>query len=108
MLAGLGLAAAWLFPVPVSAQPTCVLSNADFKRTVLVDQPAEPMKLTVLPFAVNNWIHVVYDPKSDNHPEGVGRWVSRFTLSNNKLDMASEKKILHVRIDRNLGGGCCH
>ncbi|MDQ2999949.1 MAG: PQQ-dependent sugar dehydrogenase [Fibrobacterota bacterium] len=154
MLGCLGLAAAWLFPVPVSAQETCVLSNADFKRTILVDQPAEPMKLTVLPdgrvvwtqkrgevmmwqsdgqvfslgtlpveagadlglhgithdpnFAVNNWIYVVYDPKSDNHPEGVGRWVSRFTLSNNKLDMASEKKILHVRIDRNLSGGCCH
>jgi glucose/arabinose dehydrogenase len=59
-------------------------------------------------FATNNWIYLAYDPKTDNAPAGPGRWVSRFTLNGNTLDLASEKKILHVEIERNLMGGCCH
>lgn len=141
--------------VPAWAQPACTLANADFKRTVLVDQPPEPMKLAVLPdgrvmwtekrgtlkiflpdtkttvtagtlsvqatedqglhgvvpdpaFATNHWIYLAYDPKTDPHPKGPGRWVSRFTLNGNVLDLASEKQLLHVEIERTLMGGCCH
>ncbi len=137
------------------AQQTCALSNADFKRTVLYDLPAEPMKLTVLPdgrvvwtekrgavrmwlpangstvtagtlnvfwtmdeglhgiaqdpdFANNHFLYLAYDPKSDNAPAGPGRWLSRFTLNGNVLDLASEKKLLHVEIERDLMDGCCH
>ena len=140
---------------PARAQQACVLSNADFKRTILVNQPQEPMKLAVLPdgrvawtekrgavklwlpadgstttagtvstywngdgglqgiaadpgFATNHWIYLVYDPKSDPHPSGAGRWLSRFTLNGNTLDLASEKKLLHVEIERNFMEGCCH
>jgi cytochrome c len=148
-------AIAMLAPQRAEAQAACVLKNADFKRTVLVDQPPEPMKLAPLPdgrllwterrgavkllladgktvvtagtvsaeagmdeglhgivadpnFATNNWIYLTYDPKNDNAPAGPGRWVSRFTLNGNALDMASEKRIIHVEIERDLMGGCCH
>ncbi|GEM_PF-876674 len=144
-----------LFVAPVSAQTACTLKNADFKRTVLVDLPQEPMKLAPLPdgrllwterrgtvkllqadgktvvsagtvptdwdmdegmhgiiadpnFATNRWIYIAYDPKTDNAPAGPGRWVSRFTLNGDVLDLASEKRIVHVEIERNLMGGCCH
>jgi glucose/arabinose dehydrogenase len=149
----LGLAA--LSPLCARAQQACAFADADFKRTVLVNQPQEPMKLAVLPdgrvmwtekrgtlmlwlpdtrttvtagtlnvqwtedqglqgvavdphFADNHWVYLVYDPKTDAHPNGPGRWVSRFTLNGNTLDPASEKKILHVEIERNFMGGCCH
>ena len=152
LAAGLLLAAA---AHPVSAQSACALAKADFKRTVLLDKPLEPMKLAVLPdgrvlwvekrgavrlwlpkdstvvtaatlnvewgqdqgllgvaldpaFAANHWVYLDYDPKVDRHPLGPGRWVSRFTLAGNALDTASEKRILHVEIERNLMGGCCH
>lgn len=59
-------------------------------------------------FASNGWVYVSYDPLSDNHPDGAGRWLSRFTLSGNRFDMASEKRILHVKIDRTFEEGCCH
>jgi cytochrome c len=137
------------------AQAACTLKNEDFKRTVLVNLPNEPMKLAPLPdgrllyterrgaiklvladgktmstagtvaaetggdgglqgivadpdFAANNWIYLVYDLKNDNHPQGPGRWVSRFTLNGNTLDMGSEKRLLHVEIERNFMSGCCH
>jgi glucose/arabinose dehydrogenase len=140
---------------PAARAQQCALSNADFKRTILVNQPQEPMKLAVLPdgrvlwtekrgavkiwlpadgsvvtagtlnvywnedsglqgiaqdpaFATNHWIYMVYDPKTDSHPAGPGRWVSRFTLNGNTLDLASEKKLLHVEIERNFMEGCCH
>ena len=155
--AGVALALAYTLLVPALglAQGACALNNADFKRTVLVDQPSEPMKLTVLPdgrviwtekrgtvriwlpasntsvlagtlnvywtmdeglhgiaqdpdFANNHFIYLAYDPKSDNAPAGPGRWLSRFTLNGNTLDLASEKKLLHVEIERDLMDGCCH
>ena len=140
---------------PARAQETCAIANSDFKRVVLVDQPDEAMKLTVLPdgrvlwserkgtvmiynpdtqlatqagkvdayttednglqgiardpgFAVNHWIYLDYDLKSDANPAGPGRWLSRFTMVGDTLDMASEKRILHVEIDRTHEGGCCH
>lgn len=59
-------------------------------------------------FARTGHVYLAYDPLVDNHPEGPGRWLSRFTLTGNVLDPASEKRILHVPIDRNLRQGCCH
>ncbi|MDB5103227.1 MAG: gdhB1 [Fibrobacteres bacterium] len=151
----LALAALHLASMRPAQAQACVLNDADFKRTILVDQPQEPMKMAALPdgrllwtekrgtvkllladgktvstagtltvqatedqglhgiavdpaFATNNWIYLAYDPKTDPHPKGPGRWVSRFTLNGNVLDMASEKKLLHVEIQRTMMGGCCH
>jgi glucose/arabinose dehydrogenase len=59
-------------------------------------------------FATNGWVYMAYDPLNDSHPDGVGRWLSRFTLVGNRINASSEKKLLHVRIERNLGSGCCH
>lgn len=59
-------------------------------------------------FSTNGWVYLLYDPQFDDSPEGAGRWVSRFTLSGNRIDAASEKRVLHVRMEFNLGNGCCH
>ncbi|GIF52353.1 glucose/arabinose dehydrogenase [Asanoa ferruginea] len=52
-------------------------------------------------FATNNWIYLYYAPDG-----GAPRnYVSRFTVSGNTVDLATEKVILQVDTQRNT---CCH
>jgi cytochrome c len=141
--------------IHASAQVDCTPTNTDFKKVVLVSQPDEAMKLTVLPdgrvlwaerkgtimlyhpdtkttveagrvpvysttdnglqgivrdpnFASNHWIYLDYDLKDDSYAKGPGRWLSRFTLVGDVLDLSTEKRLLHVEIERSLMAGCCH
>ncbi|EEF62651.1 PQQ-dependent sugar dehydrogenase [Pedosphaera parvula] len=60
-------------------------------------------------FLKNNWIYLYYSPpetKTDKNGEKAGENIlSRFTLKDNKLDMASEKVMLRVATQREQ---CCH
>lgn len=51
-------------------------------------------------FAKNNWVYMYYSPIDSS----VNR-LSRFTLSNDTIDLKSEKTILEVKSQRNI---CCH
>ncbi|WP_205942716.1 PQQ-dependent sugar dehydrogenase [Pedobacter psychroterrae] len=51
-------------------------------------------------YAVNHWIYIYYSPKT----ESVNR-LSRFTWAGGKLNLATEKKILDVPVQREE---CCH
>lgn len=52
-------------------------------------------------YAETNWIYVSY-----SHPEELKINLSRFVLEGSSLDMASEKVLLSVPVDR--GDACCH
>ncbi|WP_276502088.1 ThuA domain-containing protein [Terrimonas pollutisoli] len=51
-------------------------------------------------FEKNNWVYMFYSPIDSS----VNR-LSRFTLKNDTIDMASEKTVLEVKSQRNI---CCH
>ena len=51
-------------------------------------------------FQKNHWIYLYYSPKAVSE-----NWVSRFTLKGNTIDLASEKVLLKVAIQRDV---CCH
>lgn len=52
-------------------------------------------------FDNNQWVYILYSPAVDY----VGQYVSRFTMSGNKLDKATEKIILKIPEHRD---DCCH
>ncbi|HAV63937.1 MAG TPA: glycosyl hydrolase [Verrucomicrobiales bacterium] len=51
-------------------------------------------------FATNGWIYLYWSPK-----DAQGNRLSRFTLTGDNLDRASEKRILEVAVQREV---CCH
>ncbi|MBL7858234.1 MAG: ThuA domain-containing protein [Cyclobacteriaceae bacterium] len=51
-------------------------------------------------FEQNNWLYIFY-----SHPERSANIVSRFTFTDGKIDMASEKEIIEVPTQRET---CCH
>ena len=60
-------------------------------------------------FETNGWIYLYYSPP-DSHSDALGRKLgenvlSRFTFKDNKLDLGSEKVLLHVPTQR---FECCH
>ncbi len=57
--------------------------------------------LTIDPgFKENNWVYVFY-----SHPDKSVNVVSRFTFTGGKIDMATEKQIIEVAVQRET---CCH
>lgn len=57
--------------------------------------------LTIDPdFSQNKWVYVFY-----SHPDKSVNVVSRFVFADNKIDMASEKQIIEVAVQRET---CCH
>jgi cytochrome c len=57
--------------------------------------------LTIDPnFKENNWVYIFY-----SHPERSSNIVSRFEFKDGKIDMASEKEIIEVPVQRQT---CCH
>ncbi len=52
-------------------------------------------------YAANHWVYFFYSPKGDKAEQ----YISRFTLENDSLDMASEKVLLVVPTQRQE---CCH
>lgn len=57
--------------------------------------------LTIDPdFQKNHWLYVFY-----SHPDKPANVISRFTFDGNKVDLASEKEILEVAVQRET---CCH
>ncbi|MBY0433382.1 MAG: ThuA domain-containing protein, partial [Cyclobacteriaceae bacterium] len=51
-------------------------------------------------FEKNNWVYIFY-----SHPEKSANVISRFTFTGDKIDLASEKEILEVAVQRET---CCH
>ena len=57
--------------------------------------------LTIDPdFQNNHWLYIFY-----SHPDKAANVISRFTFDGNKLDLASEKEVLEVAVQRET---CCH
>ncbi|KXK63623.1 PKD domain-containing protein [Micromonospora rosaria] len=52
-------------------------------------------------FATNNWVYLYYAPNGG----GPRNYLSRFTVSGDSIDLASEKVVLEVTTQRNT---CCH
>ncbi|GAB5519805.1 MAG: lectin [Rhodothermales bacterium] len=52
-------------------------------------------------YAENNWVYMIYSPPGDEPKQTV----SRFTLTGNTLDRASEKQLLDIPTQRDE---CCH
>jgi len=75
---------------------------ADTAAVLEVDSSAEDglLGLAVDPnFDVNNWIYVFY-----SRVEAPEQSVSRFKLSENRLDLSTEQVVLTIPLER----GCCH
>lgn len=71
------------------------------KLDVFAEQENGLLGITLDPkFEENNWVYLLYSPKSFS-----GQHISRFTLSEEKLDPATEKVLLKWETQRDQ---CCH
>jgi cytochrome c len=81
--------------------PKSRLVNVIGELTVTTAQENGLLGLALDPdFATNEWIYFMHSP-----PDYDGQYISRFTLKDGKIDMASRKDLLHWAEQREQ---CCH